>query len=338
MSASMWHRVLVALTAAFVLVIPASASAASVATTGGATDITSTSVVLHGDADPGSNDSSWYFQYGTGTSYGTNTPAASVAAGPRPVQAVVGGLTPGTTYHYRLVVVENVSNSQPTVSTGEDLTFTTPSGAATTGDATSVTSTSAQLNGVVDSNSSDSGWEFQYGTTTSYGSVTHGQAIGAGVNAVSAKLTGLKPRTRYHFRLVVAQSSYGFHVDVGEDKVFTTKSATKPGKFGTASLRSRRLTVHKGVVSIPFKCAGAAGTSCKGKVAIQAHTKKGTVGCGRANLSLAAGKSTVLHAHVSHGCAALLKRARHHRIAAKLRATFTTGQHQLAAGVTLVRR
>ena len=45
---------------------------------------------------------------------------------------------------------------------------------------------------------------FEYGTSTSYGSATPDQAIGAGGSAVAvtAAITGLKPGTRYNFRTV----------------------------------------------------------------------------------------------------------------------------------------
>ena len=45
---------------------------------------------------------------------------------------------------------------------------------------------------------------FEYGTSTSYGSATPDQAIGAGGSTVSvtAAITGLKPGTRYNYRTV----------------------------------------------------------------------------------------------------------------------------------------
>jgi phosphodiesterase/alkaline phosphatase D-like protein len=338
----MWNRLAIALVAAFLSIPAAGASAANPATTGGVTDLTSTSAALNGVADPSSNDSSWYFQYGTSTSYGQSTKATSIGSGSHAVKAPITGLTPGQTYHYRLVVVENVSNSQPTTSTGSDLTFTTPTGSATTGDATSITTTSALLNGVVSTNSADSAWAFQYGTTTSYGKLTKTQPIGAGVHVVSMKVTDLKPGTTYHFRLIVSQSSYGFHIDAGEDHVFTTTTASVPGKYGRASLRSHRLTVHRGIVSIPLSCAGAKGTSCSGKISITSTgrfaKKLRKVGCGKAALNLQGGQSRVLKARISRGCAALLKRHKHHRLGATLRATFSTHQSPLRTRVTLIRR
>ena len=63
-----------------------------------------------------------YFQYGTSTAYGASTPRQSVAAslGASRVATAVSGLSPATTYHFRLVG-ENAGG----VSYGADQTFTT---------------------------------------------------------------------------------------------------------------------------------------------------------------------------------------------------------------------
>ena len=65
---------------------------------------------------------------------------------------------------------------------------------------------------------------FEYGTSTSYGSATPDQAIGAGGSAVAvtAALTGLKPGTRYNFR-TVATSAAG--VARSGNRTFTTSKA-----------------------------------------------------------------------------------------------------------------
>jgi hypothetical protein len=63
-----------------------------------------------------------YFQYGTSGAYGSSTSGQSVAftASPRSLGSAVGGLSPGTTYHFR-VVAENAGGP----SYGADQTFTT---------------------------------------------------------------------------------------------------------------------------------------------------------------------------------------------------------------------
>lgn len=74
----------------------------------------------------------------------------------------------------------------------------------TTGPATNVTATSATLTGTVNPNGSDTRCVFEYGPTRNYGSTTPRQNIEGGTRTVhvSAKVTGLKPKTTYHFQLV----------------------------------------------------------------------------------------------------------------------------------------
>ena len=63
-----------------------------------------------------------YFQYGTTTAYGSSTPHQNVPASllASPLAAAVGGLAPGTTYHYREVAEDAGGPSY-----GSDQTFTT---------------------------------------------------------------------------------------------------------------------------------------------------------------------------------------------------------------------
>jgi hypothetical protein len=108
------------------LLITASAQAAvPTATTGGANSITQTSAKLHGTVKPNNEATTWHFEVGTTTAYGTNTPEqgpVQPGAGNTSVESDVGGLQPGTVYHYRLVAT-NPSGSIP----GKDRTFTTRS-------------------------------------------------------------------------------------------------------------------------------------------------------------------------------------------------------------------
>jgi hypothetical protein len=91
-----------------------------------ASDVTRTTATLSGSvtsAIPGDA----HFEYGTDTTYGTVAGAASVpgSASPTAVGAALTGLSPGTTYHFRLVA----ANEHGTTTTS-DATFTTA--AATT--------------------------------------------------------------------------------------------------------------------------------------------------------------------------------------------------------------
>jgi hypothetical protein len=206
---------------------------------------------------------------------------------------------------------------------------------ATTGGATSVTTTTVILNGVANPHSDDSGWEFQYGTTTTSLQTTPGSAIGSGVHAVSAKLVGLTPHTKYFYRVLVLDGGYTVQFHAGGFLTFTTMPPAP--KYGQASLVSSRLAVGHGVVSIPLRCTGVSGTLCKGNVLIGAQGKRGAVvSCAGSRFRASAGKSQVVRANVSGGCLALLQKARGHKLGALLSVTFTTHQVALWRVVTLV--
>jgi hypothetical protein len=99
----------------------------------------------------------------------------------------------------------------------------------TTSSATSVTDSSATLNGTVNPNGSATTYQFQYGTTSSYGSVMPATAAsaGSGTTAVAEKanLSGLKPSTTYDYRIVTTAN--GVTTD-GSNKTFTTAAAPAP--------------------------------------------------------------------------------------------------------------
>jgi hypothetical protein len=93
------------------------------AMTQAASGITDTGATLNGTVDSKGFDTTYHFEYGTSTSYGSKTADASAGAGSGAalVSAAVSGLAPGTTYHFRLVA----TNANGT-SNGADMTFATP--------------------------------------------------------------------------------------------------------------------------------------------------------------------------------------------------------------------
>jgi hypothetical protein len=99
--------------------------------------------------------------------------------------------------------------------------FSAPPPIVETKAATGVGHVKATLNGHLDPNNSlpIAGCEFEWGTTTGYGSsipCAEGGSFNAAAD-VSAQLSGLTPGTTYHFRLHVTTGSGGFD---GEDKSF----------------------------------------------------------------------------------------------------------------------
>jgi hypothetical protein len=111
-------------TTSLAMFAPGVASAATpLVTTGGAAQVTITTATLTGTVNPRGLTTSYFFQYGTTTAYGTRTPSTSAGKGGARVAAAaqVTGLAPNTRYHYRLLA----HNGDGTVA-GNDRTFTTP--------------------------------------------------------------------------------------------------------------------------------------------------------------------------------------------------------------------
>ncbi|MCX8173466.1 MAG: fibronectin type III domain-containing protein [Thermoplasmata archaeon] len=153
-------------------------------------------------------------EYGTDTSYGES------ADGPDGVTfhtVVLTGLTPSTTYHFRVSSKDASGNTAES----DDYTFTTTqadttppviSNVAVSG----ITMTSAIVTWTTDEPSTS---VVEYGKTPAYGDV----AIGAtGVTSHQVTLTGLSPATTYHFR-VNSKDAYG-NTAVSQDYNFTTAS------------------------------------------------------------------------------------------------------------------
>jgi hypothetical protein len=90
--------------------------------TSGAGSITSSSASLGGSLNPNGRSTTYYFQYGRTTSYGSTTESRTVrsGAGTATVAANLSHLTSGATYHYRLE-----ARNAAGVAFGSDRTFTT---------------------------------------------------------------------------------------------------------------------------------------------------------------------------------------------------------------------
>jgi phosphodiesterase/alkaline phosphatase D-like protein len=192
-------------------------------TTEPATSVTQTAATLNGTVNPeGVTLSDCHFEYGTTEAYGTSVPCSSLPGGESPVavSAVASSLQPNTTYHFRISAT-NVNGT----STGSDQTFTTPPNppAVVTEAASSVTQTTASLNGTVNPEGANvSDCHFEYGTSEAYGTSVPCSALpGSGTSpvAVSAAISSLSANTTYHFRIVATNVS---GTSYGSDATFTT--------------------------------------------------------------------------------------------------------------------
>jgi len=98
-------------------------------TTLAASSIVLPTATLNGTINPNSAATTFYFQYGTTTAYGSSTPVLSAGSGAVavPVYTVIPGLQEGFTYHFRLVA----TNANGTTN-GSDMEFTIPCGSVFT--------------------------------------------------------------------------------------------------------------------------------------------------------------------------------------------------------------
>jgi hypothetical protein len=96
------------------------------ATTGAASAVTATTATLNGTVSPNKETTTYRFEYGPTTAYGSQTPAGTTSGNAdKAVSADITGLAPSTTYHFRLVAT-NASGT----ATGADAQFTTSAAGA----------------------------------------------------------------------------------------------------------------------------------------------------------------------------------------------------------------
>ncbi|MBA2691676.1 MAG: DUF11 domain-containing protein [Rubrobacter sp.] len=129
---------------------------------------------------------------------------------------------------------------------------------AMTGAASDVTRNGATIKAFVDTGEADTTFRFEYGEGASFGNTTPEQnaAPNPGPSSVEAAIEGLKPGTKYHYR-IVAENAHG--TSTGETETFTTSAlattrltlGAKPGaiKSGRKINRAGRLFAPGGSVA-----------------------------------------------------------------------------------------
>jgi hypothetical protein len=204
-------------------------------TTGSVADPGALSATLDGTIDPGGVQASYRYEYGLDTNYGQSTTAidAGSGSGVVPAPALVSGLDPNTTYHYRIVGANSAGEI-----VGEDQSFVTdPIAPVVDGSpafASAITPTSAQIHGTVNPNRSPTNVQVEFGMTTAYGSVVSGDPVdGSTDTAVAINVTDLVAGTLYHFR-VTADNGAG-SPQQGADQTFITAPAAAAGATGVTT-------------------------------------------------------------------------------------------------------
>jgi hypothetical protein len=227
-------------------------------TTDVATSVTGSGASLRSTINPGGAETTYKYEYGQTTAFGTLVPASgtlSAGSGTSPVSQpaqAISGLSPATTYYHR--VCANNQRTGPGVGNqvcGAVRSFTTPGGptapSATTGPSSSIANTSAQVDGTVNAHGAGTAYVFEYGTSTAFGQIAPIPAGNAGSGTaglpVTRTLTSLQPNTTYLYRLVATNSQGTTRGAVmsftttgpATAPVVTTGAATNVGS-GTATL------------------------------------------------------------------------------------------------------
>jgi hypothetical protein len=203
--------------------------------TGSTSSLNDTSATVTGLVDPADRGdvTTCRFEYGLNSSYGSSvpcepaTPYAS-AGNEVEVHALLPGLSPGTTYHYRVAAANSHDQS---VGTDHELA-TTASPSIDAFSSSGVTATTADLNARINPEGLQTTCLFEYGTTPNYGQLTacpNEGSIGSShaYQLVSTNLSELQERVVYHFR-VVAENSSG--KTVTEDQTFSFFAPSCPNQ------------------------------------------------------------------------------------------------------------
>ncbi len=183
-------------------------------------------LTLNGSVDPeGGEVGSCVFEYGPTTAYTQSAPCSPASLGNGtayvPVSARLTGLTPESSYHYRLVVVNKTYGS---VASTDGEFFAGPKLGGEF--VTEVTSGAAALHGQVNADGGDTHYYFEYGTTAAYGSYAPLRPPGADLGStattqrITAYIEDLEAGRLYHYRLIAVQGGETF---ADPDQTFTTQ-------------------------------------------------------------------------------------------------------------------
>ncbi len=232
-----------------------------------ATTATASSLTLTGTVNPlGTEEASYYFEYGETTAYGSYAPAppGTPVSGSEPIQAsaTVTGLSnvPNlSSYQYRL----DATNKSGLIDYGQDQAVTyavTPAVDDQPATVTDVGRASAVFQGTVNPENSDTFYHFAYVPAGEYQPGASNPYAGGGatadVNAGEGPVDGtvgpvqagdLLPGTTYHYALVASNTAGS---SIGEDHTFTTTPGARPvATTGGASAISQNAATLSGTVS-----------------------------------------------------------------------------------------
>lgn len=174
--------------------------------------------------DTNASFSSYSIRYGTSTSYGSTSTSTTIS-----------GLTPNTTYYYSMTVTDNwgrtsIAKTGSFKTTGNNPTINSH-GVKTYAQ----TSVEMQYSASYDTNDSLSSYKWEYGTSTSYGSLVTGTNI----------INGLNVNTTYYYKLTVTSTQ-------GRNSTTTGSFKTDPATVTISALGISEITETTAKVDYTF--------------------------------------------------------------------------------------
>ena len=282
-----------------------------------ASAVTASSVSLAAQLAPnGEAIGTCTFEYGSTDLYGSQTLCTFSSASPSArvsATAAIAGLRPGSIYHFRVVA----SNSFGTGYGGDEVFRTTPGRPAVATDAaTHVGSTSAQLNGTIETEGEPiSSCGFEFDGPGGYAPCAQLPGATVGSAAVFASVSGLSASTRLEYRLVASDAA---GASLGAIQAFTTGALEAPGSQALAGavLVGAKLSVRPhGMLVARVRCTAAEG-HCAGTLTLQTLGSGGThrgrpkpLRLGSAAFTIAAGHVRDVSVHLSAAARRLLARS-----------------------------
>lgn len=158
------------------------------------------------------------------TSYMVTASPGGITATGTSSPITVTGLSNGTSYTFSVAATNGVGTTTASATSNVITAFTLP--IATTAAASSISSSTAVLNGTVNANGASTVAAFEYGLTPNYGTtiVADQSPVNAtSISTVSKIISGLTPNTTYHYRIVGVNAAGTIN---GLDQAFTTSLNT----------------------------------------------------------------------------------------------------------------
>jgi hypothetical protein len=298
-----------------------------------------TSSRLYVGVNPNGSATTYRLEYGTSTSYGSQTPSSPAPVGADTtthwMNRELTGLTPGTTYHFR-VVATNVARSVHST----DSSFTTrsadppppPMPMVRSGQAATTGPDSATLHGVLNPEGHDTRYHFEYGPMRTWSDdpdrvTTPERDAGDGSADINASVAavGLTPGTTYHYRLVVDGPLGPFS---GGDRTFVAGAPAPPpaGPIDTppadapGDAPAAPVGIAAPVLAPPVVSTGSPGPALVAKVAVARHVRLATLMRGLLPLRVSCSQACDV------GAALLLQRGRAPRRLGSIRTLVPAGR------------